>query len=79
MQPFVRVTERGRILTCTPSQQEYRDNPTPHSAGKVIYDTVADAESARRALAKLGVGPLRIYECDRSRSGHCHLTSKLRA
>lgn len=67
---YARLYEGGdrKPMTCGP---QYGDR-------KVIFDDQQHAEDAAVELAALEGGmPQRAYECERSRSGHFHLTKDL--
>jgi hypothetical protein len=74
-----RLAKSGRPVFCTPSRAELAGAVEPRQGagtnGKVIYPTREAAEAAARELEDLGGHRLRSYKCNRSRSGHFHLTT----
>src|SRR5262245_20658740 len=78
-----KLMKNGRPVFCTPSVAEMTGRvPAKQSRGtdgKVIYPTREAAESAARELEALGARALRSYVCGRSRRGHFHLTTDVRA
>jgi hypothetical protein len=76
---YARLAKSGRPVFCTPSRAELAGTVAPRQGrgtdGKVIYSTRDAAEAAARELEALGANYLRPYLCNRSRSGHYHLTT----
>jgi hypothetical protein len=74
-----RLQRNGRPVFCTPSRDEIAGRVAPRQGrgtnGKIIYSTRENAEAAARELEELGSRNLRAYRCNRSRSGHFHLTT----
>lgn len=74
-----RLQKNGRPVFCTPSRAELAGTVALRQGrgtdGKVIYETRDEAEAAARELEDLGAQAMRAYRCNRSRSGHYHLTS----
>ncbi len=74
-----RLQRNGRPVFCTPSRAELAGTVALRQGrgtdGKVIYESREDAEAAARELEGLGSQAMRAYRCNRSRSGHYHLTS----
>lgn len=67
MSQYGRISTGNRPMVCPPGRE-----------GKVIFDTREAAEAAEAALRRdCGSKPQRIYECDRSKHGHLHLTGDL--
>ncbi len=73
-----RLRSDGGPQFCQPSRAEVRGLATPlqgpRTDGKVIYPDRESAEQAAREFEALGALPMRSYLCNRSRSGHFHLT-----
>lgn len=74
-----RMQRNGRPVFCTPSRAELSGTVALRQGrgtdGKVIYETREAAEAAARELEELGALAMRAYRCNRSRSGHYHLTT----
>jgi len=51
-------------------------NGLPPIPAKVIFPDKHAANQASKALQKLGMDPMTAYVCERSKSGHAHLTRK---
>lgn len=64
----------GSLIYCTPSQREFEESDRPKSLWKIIYDTEAIAQAAALAIYNLNGNLLFSYPCNRSKSGHRHLT-----
>lgn len=74
LERFGRKRRNGKLIYCTPSQEEYETDDRPRSRNKIIYDTEAIAQSAALAIYNLSGDLMFSYVCNRSRRGHRHLT-----
>lgn len=78
---YARLFKSGQPMLCNPTAAERAagdGDPGWGSNGKIIYDTVLLADLAMAELIALGASPMRVYECERSKHGHVHLTGKMR-
>ena len=70
MQKYARIYRGRWPMRCGPAWMPAKDR-------KIIFDSQADAEAAEAELRAAGNRPQRAYLCERSRTGHYHLTSDL--
>jgi len=77
---YARKTRHGKIARCVPSDAEQWNlidrKENEGTDGKVIYPTEEIAQGAARELAALVGKPHRAYPCNRSKTGHAHITTK---
>lgn len=70
----------GRAVRCKPTAYERKMRAafgnTIVKQNKVIYDTQEAAMAAACEFAAINGGlPGKVYPCQRSKSGHCHITT----
>lgn len=72
---YARKTASGKIIHCKPrhDEPENRQGRKP-SQNKLIYDTEQIAQQAALEIRNLSTLVLYSYPCDRSSTGHRHLT-----
>lgn len=65
--------DNGDPIFCTPAK-----TGSQHSKGKIIFDTPEKARAFDGEVKRLcgDKTPTYVYECDRSRNGHVHLTTE---
>jgi len=76
---YARCGSDGIPIRCMSSPDEIAERKAKGwapLADKVIFPDLNSAIAASRALAKLGMDKTRAYVCERSDSGHAHLTRK---
>jgi len=79
LRKFARCGTTGIPIRCVSSAAERAQRaadglaPIPE---KVIFPDKHAANQAGKALQKLGMDPMTAYVCERSKSGHAHLTRK---
>lgn len=72
---YARKTKTGKIIHCKPrTDQVENPNGRRPSENKLIYDTEQIAQRAALEIRNLAGVVLYSYPCDRSDTGHRHLT-----
>lgn len=77
---YARISSTGTPIRCSQTFYERtmreRYNNLIGIQEKIIYDSWEKAESALKEFTELnGNRPGQIYKCQRSKHGHCHITT----